>query len=485
MVARLSFLSQAKFSRDTELLFLRSALTVENPFNSTQQVLEWIQERNRQVKVRVDRIPFTQMKSWGFDAERSRLAHSSGSFFSIDGINVRTNVGPVQDWDQPIINQPEIGYLGIITKIFNGTLYFLLQAKIEPGNVNNVQLSPTLQATKSNYTRIHKGKSPKYLEYFTDRLRCEILLDQLQSEQGARFLKKRNRNIIIKTDSEIEVFEDYCWLTLGQIKELMGMDNVVNMDTRTVISGISYGNHSDETVSFYNLLNNPSGTVGTRFLASELNAEVALHTTDAIIHWFTNLKTQYDLFIKALPLHAVRDWIIARDCIYHKDDKFFRVIGVHVEIANREVTGWDQPIIEPMDEGICAFIVKNIKGVIHFLVQAKVESGNFDILEMAPTVQCITSSYKNEESVRTLPYLGEVLAADSKNIIYDTMQSEEGGRFYREQNRNVIILVDESFSEKVPENYIWMTLNQLKVFNKFNNYLNIQARGLIAGISYR
>lgn len=485
MVARLSVVSQSKFSRDAQLLFLRSALTVENPFNSTQQVLEWVWERNRQVKVRVDRIPFTQMKSWAFDAERNRLAHSSGSFFSIDGINVRTNAGPVQDWDQPIINQPEIGYLGIITKIFDGTLYFLLQAKIEPGNVNNVQLSPTLQATKSNYTRIHRGKSPNYLEYFTDRLRCEILLDQLQSEQGARFLKKRNRNIIIRADEDIDVLEDFCWLTLGQIKELMSIDNIVNMDTRTVISGISYGNHSDETVCFYNLLNNSSTTVGSRFLASELNAEVALHTTDAIIHWFTNLKTRYDLLIKALPLHAVRGWMIEDDCIRHKDDKFFRVIGVHVEIANREVTGWDQPIIEPMNEGICAFLVKEIKGVIHFLVQAKVESGNFDILEMAPTVQCITSSYNNEKSMRTLPYLNEVLSADASSIVYDTLQSEEGGRFYREQNRNVIVVVDENFSEKVSENYIWMTLNQLKVFNKFNNYLNIQARSLIAGISYQ
>ena len=485
MVARLSTVSQSKFSRDSQLLFLRSALTVENPFNSTQQVLDWIQQRNQQVKVRVDRIPFAQMKSWAIDVERNRLAHSSGSFFSIEGVNVRTNAGPVQDWDQPIINQPEIGYLGIITRIFNGTLYFLLQAKIEPGNVNNVQLSPTLQATKSNYTKVHKGKSPHYLDYFTDRLRCEILLDQLQSEQGARFLKKRNRNIIVRTDENIEVLEDYCWLTLGQIKELMSIDNIVNMDTRTVISGISYGNHSDETVCFYNLFNSSSPTVGSRFLASELNTEVALHTTDAIIHWFTNLKTRYDLLIKSLPLHAVRDWVIEDDCIRHKDDKFFRVIGVHVEIANREVTGWDQPIIEPMNEGICAFIAKEIKGVIHFLVQAKVESGNFDILEMAPTVQCVTSSYNNEKSARNLPYLTEVLRAEKKNIIYDTLQSEEGGRFFREQNRNIIILVENSFPEETPENYIWMTLNQLKVFNKFNNYLNIQARSLISGISYQ
>ena len=88
-----------------------------------------------------------------------------------------------------------------------------MQAKIEPGNINAVQLSPTLQATKSNYTQVHKGNLPNYLEYFLDdRTDVTVLLDQLQSEQGARFFKKRNRNIIIEVTSDIEVKEDFCWL---------------------------------------------------------------------------------------------------------------------------------------------------------------------------------------------------------------------------------------------------------------------------------
>ena len=37
----------------------------------------------------------------------------------------------------------------------------------------------------------------------------DILLDQLQSEQGGRFLKKRNRNIIITVDEEIEYMKKY------------------------------------------------------------------------------------------------------------------------------------------------------------------------------------------------------------------------------------------------------------------------------------
>ncbi|WP_244267592.1 NDP-hexose 2,3-dehydratase family protein [Bacteroides oleiciplenus] len=47
-------------------------------------------------------------------------------------------------------------------------LYCLMQAKIEPGNVNCIQISPTLQAIKSNYSCVHSGKLPNYLKYFVN-----------------------------------------------------------------------------------------------------------------------------------------------------------------------------------------------------------------------------------------------------------------------------------------------------------------------------
>ena len=175
-------------------LFLKSALTNTNTINSIEFILDWIKKKNEEIDVRIDVIPFNEMDSWLIDSNSGVLKHKTGKFFSIEGINVQTNYGKVPEWEQPIINQPEIGYLGIITKMFSGVLYFLLQAKIEPGNINHVQLSPTLQATKSNYSQVHKGKKPLFLEYFQNATTDQILLDQLQSEQGARFLKKRNRN---------------------------------------------------------------------------------------------------------------------------------------------------------------------------------------------------------------------------------------------------------------------------------------------------
>ena len=69
-----------------------------------------------------------------------------------------------KNWDHPIIVQKELGILGIIKdKVKNK---YLLQAKVEPGNKNKLQLSPTVQATKSNYERVHGGKKIPYLNIF-------------------------------------------------------------------------------------------------------------------------------------------------------------------------------------------------------------------------------------------------------------------------------------------------------------------------------
>jgi len=110
------------------------------------------------------------------------------------------------------------------------------------------------------------------------------------------------------------------------------------------------------------------------------------------------------------------------------------------------------------------------------------ECGNFDILELAPTVQCLTGDYRHPDY--EIPFLNFVLNATPDMVRYDAMQSEEGGRFFHEQNRNMIIEVGDEFPIQLPENYTWMTLNQMNTFITFNNYLNIQSRSLLSAISF-
>ena len=113
-------------------MVIRSLLTIQEALHSLDEIRLWIENRNRSIHVSISPVPFSSLDHWSQD-EDGTLRHSSGRFFSIEGIRVETDYGSLPSWTQPIINQPEVGYLGILTKEFNGVLYFLMQAKIEPG----------------------------------------------------------------------------------------------------------------------------------------------------------------------------------------------------------------------------------------------------------------------------------------------------------------------------------------------------------------
>ncbi len=477
---------RTKNIQDTQLDFLVSAMSHGN-FQTTDQILGWMKSQNEEVVSNIKQIPISELRGWSYRDDRIR--HNSGKFFSIDGIHIRTNYRNTPEWDQPIINQPEIGFLGFIVKKFNGVLHFLLQAKIEPGNLNIVQLSPTLQATRSNYTRVHGGKAPTYLEYFNGEKDVLILVDQLQSEQGARFLHKRNRNIIVEVgeDEELEVKEGYIWASLGQIKELLRYPNVVNMDSRTVISCINFGSYSEHSLRLLDAVKRMNGIHSSKpdsFLYSVLSGDNHLNELQDIIQWITSLKFKYELDVTPIGISEMQNWIYDGNTIHHESGKYFDVMGCRVEIGNREVVSWDQPMVRSAQEGLMGFIVKKINGIYHFLVQAKLESGNFDIVEMAPTVQCLTGNYRKGKNEYTIPYLEQILNAPKDKIWYSSYQSEEGGRFFQEQNLNIIVEVGEEFPIEVEENYCWLTLNQMLSFVTYNNYLNIAARSLLSAISF-
>ena len=126
--------------------------------------------------------------------------------------------------------QNEIGILGIIKNI--KTNKYLLQAKVEPGNINKIQISPTVQATKSNYSRIHGGKKIPFLEYFKKKNKNF----SLQTEQAFRYYNKKNSNIITFVSKKIDLDEKFRWFSKIEIYNLLKKKNFINMDTLSVFS---------------------------------------------------------------------------------------------------------------------------------------------------------------------------------------------------------------------------------------------------------
>jgi oxidase EvaA len=471
--------------------FFNSSQELNNSFQSFDDFLSWFDQKGKNY-FSVEEVPFDSLDQWYFSENKDSLVHQTGKFFKIEGIKVRTNFGNINEWEQPIINQPEIGILGILTKVIDGVRYFLMQVKMEPGNVNILQLSPTVQATKSNFSRVHKGKIPSYLEYFINTENSRILIDQLQSEQGGRFLRKRNRNMVVEVTDEIEVLEDFCWLTLGEIKKLLRIDNFVNMDARSVISTIplvddciidqiQHRNLDDETEIV--IKNKVYKGVNYDLLISAATQISSISSKDQIISWYTGMKVNYELSTTKIPLSDVKDWKISDTDISYSD-RFFSVVGVKVNAGTREVTSWTQPLIKDKNIGLLGFIAKKMDGILHFLVQAKVEPGNLDVIELSPTVSCSNYDYLIQNPNNRPPLFDFFCETnDAVKILINALQSEEGGRFYQMQNRNMIILLDESVELDIPHNYCWMTLNQMMDFMRYSMF-NIEARSLISSIEF-
>lgn len=429
--------------------------------NSINEILAWIEKRKRDIHVSINKNRLEDSEFWYYDEVKGAITNKNGSFFSIKGIQKVVDGMVVAE--QPILLQQEIGYLGIICKVIDGEMNLLMYAKIEPGNINHIQISPTIQATKSNFTQKHGGKKPGYLEYFINASNYHIIVDQIQSEQSSRFFGKRNRNIIIEIDEDIEVLPTHKWMTLKQLKELMKYDNLVNMDTRTVLSCIPL-----EQMERFDSITD---------LALKSSIKTEEDNTPEIYQYINNYKMFDEAEYRMVPLHSIESWEFKGGEYICKDPYSFKVVFCDIEIDNREVTHWTQPLFEA--SGIATFglftCVEN--GVRKYLVQAKPEIGCFDKIELAPSVQ---REYICADEMNAVDELFDKCLQENIGIKFDTLLSEEGGRFYHEQNRNVIIEIDKNDISELPDGYFWTTYKVLNRLVQVNNCLDIQLRNLLS-----
>lgn len=429
------------------------------------EINEWLEKVSQKTEVNIEHISLNECSPWFYDEDKGCIRNTNNSFFQIYG--AKAYQGDKLVAAQPIINQSEIGFLGIICCKIEGVWHYLMQAKIEPGNVNVVQLSPTLQATKSNFTRMHGGREPQFLSYFMNMKHEDIIVDQIQSEQGSRFLKKRNRNVIIRTNEIIEETDSHRWLTLEQIKELMHQDNLVNMDTRTVLSCIPYvlmGQEGDVPFKDKDYFYKSAWNMNRKTIVSLYNE-------------INNCKMLEDRHTDVVPLYSLDNWHMNGNVFSCDTDYPFNVIFCDIAIEGREVTRWRQPLFAATGKGLFGLICCDDNGILKFLVKPRVEIGCFDTVEIGPTVQREPFSDTEPDEVEKL-FMDKLSKKDG--VVVDTILSEEGGRFYQEENRNIIISVDKNELKDLPNGYILSDYGTLNILTQVNNCINIQLRNLLS-----
>ncbi|MET8661446.1 NDP-hexose 2,3-dehydratase family protein [Streptomyces griseus] len=452
--------------------FLASSLALSTA--ETPDPDAFLEKRTASASFSIERLPLAALPNWQLD---DRLRHASGRFFSVEGLSIRTDFGASSQWCQPIIVQPEIGILGILVKRINGVHHFLMQAKMEPGNSGNlVQYAATVQATPSNYQRVHGGRHTPYLEYFQEHAARRVFFDQLLSEHASWYLYKRNRNMIVEIpeDEDVAVADDFAWLTLGQLRHQLARGNRVNMNARTVLSGISYAAQNGPDAP------DPYGDIPDGFHRQVVESHrVGRSDADAAaaMTWLIDQKARFSLDARRISLRDMDEWECGEDGIRHREGRHFEIIGLSVAATSREVGKWSQPMLEPPPGNVVALICQRRAGVLHFLVQAMVQPGLTDRLELAATVQLTPGSYRDPEES---PPLAEYLDAPESWVRLKAVQSEDGGRFSRADTTHVIVDVPESHTIDAPDNYRWMPLGLLNRLIHSGYYVNVEARSLLA-----
>lgn len=404
-----------------------------------KKIDNFINNKYKNTKISIKETTLKNGDFWFY--ENGIIKNTNGSFFKICGIANMHNAKMIAS--QPIIIQDEIGYIGVIATFIDKKIYFLLQAKIEPGNLNYIQLSPTLQATYSNFKQKHGGNKPKFLDNFLHPKK--VLVDVLQSEQGSRFFKKRNRNIVI-LEEYFDAPEDFIWLSFDEINKILTLPNVVNMDARTVLSQM-----------FFTYLIKPKSSENSKKALFSLN----------------NCKMFNEFKTKFCRLDELENWQISNKGIFCKNSYPFCVKFYEIFVEGRENPNWKQPLFVANDKAIFALFISKDNGFIEVFVNIKAEIGSFDIAEFSPSIWLDSIDCAKTQNEKLFVDLWQ----NKKGVVYENLLSEEGGRFYHEENFNVIIEINKTDIDD--KDGFWLNLNELSYMMRHSHYLNIQLRNLL------
>ena len=213
-----------------------------------------------------------------------------------------------------------------------------------------------------------------------------------------------------------------------------------------------------------------------------------------IYQYMNNYKMFHEVKTKAVPLNELVDWQVDELGVTCKDKANFMVRFYDIAISGREVQEWTQPLFKAIGQATFGLMTCVDNGVRKFLVCARPEIGSFDKIELGPTIQKEPVEHMEENEKNSS--LAEMSEEERQNekiealfaeklsekgaLLTDVILSEEGGRFYHEQNRNVIMEVEKEEVGILPEGYFWVNYSSLNYLVQVNNCLNIQLRNLLS-----
>jgi oxidase EvaA len=165
---------------------------------------------------------------------------------------------------------------------------------------------------------------------------------------------------------------------------------------------------------------------------------------------------------KLIPIKKLKDWKIDNR-IYHKSNQFFSVEGVKINNAKREVSEWDQIILNQPHGGVLAFLVRETKELgIEFLLHLRSEPGDKNI-KFCPSFSATKSNMNRAHGGKRTELYDLVIKKKGTKIIAISAHNEEGARFWRKRNENWLVKLNNPYDKAINKDYfIWANIWQIK-----------------------
>ena len=212
-----------------------------------------------------------------------------------------------------------------------------------------------------------------------------------------------------------------------------------------------------------------------------------LYDENDINDWYEKIVKNLDATIENIDVNDCNSWDSdSRGNIEHSSGQFFRIRGIRVNnSSSREVgeQGWDQPILSEsnQDSGLLALLRSHIKGLPHYLVEAKFEPGNYNLIQLSPTLQATFSNLNRAHGGRKPNYseLFDDYKTNKEDYIFNQWLSEDGGRLLNKRNLGLVKNVDYKEISNIKENFQWVSLYQIKNLLNKGTYVNPHLARLI------
>ena len=400
----------------------------------------------------VIQIELEKLEQWELDNDLN-LRHASGHFFSLIGMMCE-----MENSCRILINQPEIGLLYTEVKTKNRTIdlesKIVCNVKFEPGNEPYYQLSPTIQKTYSNIRGYHGGKRLGNEEI--NKLMRGASYVLLQTEQSDSFLHKKNLNVVshknIESNGELRS-ELHIEISIRELLRYLLRDKIVHIDLRSCIC-----------VQLIEIQKRDNGSSKEQCDIDKIIKEVSIYTTLNQKKWKST---------SVAEIGAYKDGVIK--VVNPKTKDLYKVVGVRTTTKGREVTSWDQPLLECPQQTFHLIFNKKDKQVKILVNIYTGGAGSLNEGELSP----ISTAFG-----LTLDEVNEIRGKSKE--VHQSIQTEEGGRFLKRNNKHILHKIESREMDDVlsiKEGLCWINMDQLYALVTNTNLVSIELRSIACILS--